>query len=77
LISTVTTTVTVATLATATALGALGITLLIFLLATKEIVTADTRRSLKVLGRNLDIGILPLLVCFTLIVAFKALEVLS
>ena len=77
MISTVTTTVTVATLAAGAALGTLAVSLLIFLLATKEIVTADTRRSLKVFGRSLDIGILPLLMSFALIVAFKVLEALS
>ena len=76
MISTVTTTVTVATLAAGAALGTLAVSLLIFLLATKEIVTADTRRSLKVFGRSLDIGILPLLISFALIVAFKIIEVL-
>jgi len=76
MISTVTTTVTVATLAAGAALGALAVSFLIFLLATKEIVTADSRRSLKVFGRSLDIGILPLLMSFALIVAFRVLEVL-
>lgn len=77
MISTVTTTVTVATLAAGAALGALAMSVLIFLLATKEIVTADTRRSLKVFGRSLDISILPLLISFALIVAFRVFEVLS
>jgi len=78
MISTVTTTVTtVATLAFGAALGALGVTLLISLLVAREIATADTRRSLRLFGRNLDIGILPLLISFTLIVVFKALEILS
>jgi len=77
MISTVTTTVTVATLAAGAALGALAISVLIFLLATKEIVTADTRRSLKVFGRSLDISIVPLLMSFVLIVAFKVFEILS
>lgn len=77
MISTVTTTVTtVAALAAGAALGALATILLIFLLASKEVVTADTRRPLRILGRNLNIGILPLLIIFTLIVAFKILEAL-
>ena len=76
MISTVTTTITVATLSAGAALGAMSTVLLIFLLASKEMVSADTRKSLKALGRALDIGILPLLISFALIVSFKVLEVL-
>ncbi len=76
MISTVTTTITVATLSAGAALGALSTVLLIFLLASKEIVDADTRQTLKALGRALNIGILPLLISFALIVSFKVLEVL-
>jgi hypothetical protein len=50
--------------------------LLIFLLASKEMVTADTRQALQAFGRALTIGILPLLFSFALIVSFKVLEVL-
>jgi hypothetical protein len=50
--------------------------LLIFLLASKEIATADTRQPAQTLGRALTIGILPLLISFTLLVIFKVLEVL-
>jgi len=76
MISTVTTTITVATLSAGAALGAMSTVLLIFLLALKEMVTADTRQTLKVFGRALDIGILPLLISFALIVSFKVLEAL-
>ncbi len=76
MISTVTTTITVATLSAGVALGALSTVLLIFLLASKEMVDADTRQSLRMLGRTLTIGILPLLISFALIVSFKVLEVL-
>jgi len=75
MISTVTT-VTVATLAAGVTLGAMSTVLLILLLASKEMVTADTRQALRVFGRTLTIGILPLLISFTLIVSFKVLEVL-
>ncbi len=75
MISTVTTTITVATLSAGAALGALSTVLLIFLLASKEMVDSDTRQSLRMLGRALDIGILPLLISFALIVSFKVLEV--
>ena len=76
MISTVTTTITVATLSAGAALGAMSTVLLIFLLALKEMVTADTRQTLKVFGRTLDMGIMPLLISFALIVSFKVLEVL-
>ncbi len=76
MISTVTTTITVATLSAGAMLGAMSTVLLIFLLASKEMVDADTRQTLRMLGRSLNIGILPLLISFTLIVSFKILEVL-
>jgi len=78
MISTVTTTTvtTVAMLSMGATLGALASILLILLLATKEVATADTRRALKVFGRSLDVGIVPLLLSFSLVVFFKVLEVL-
>lgn len=76
MISTVTTTVTVATLSAGATLGAISTVLLIFLLASKEMVSADTRQALQAFGRALTIGILPLLISFALIVSFKVLEVL-
>ena len=76
MISTVTTTITVATLSAGAMLGAMSTVLLIFLLAAKELASADTRKSIVAFGRNLTIGILPLLISFTFIVSFKILEVL-
>jgi len=76
MISTVTTTITIATLSAGAMLGAMSTVLLIFLLTSKEMVDAATRPSLRMLGRTLTIGILPLLISFTLIVSFKILEVL-
>ena len=76
MISTVTTTVTVATLSAGAMLGAMSTILLILLLVSKEMVSADTRQTLKAFGSALNIGILPLLLSFTLIVSFKILEVL-
>ena len=76
MISTVTTTVTVATLSAGATLGAMSTILLIFLLASKELVSADSREALVAFGRVLTIGILPLLISFTFIVSFKVLEVL-
>ena len=79
MISTVTTTTvtTVATLATGATLGALGILLLAMLLGAKEVVAADPKTVLRVLGRSLDIGILPLMMTFTLIAIFKILEIIG
>jgi hypothetical protein len=77
MISTVTTTVTtVATLAMGATLGALATLLLILLLSAKEVVTTDMGQRLVAFGRSLDVSIVPLLIVFTLIVAFKVLEVL-
>jgi len=77
MISTVTTTVTtIATLSFGAALGSLATVFLILLLASKEVLTGDSRAPLRLLGRTMDIGILPLLISFALIVAFKVLEVL-
>lgn len=78
MISTVTTTVTiVATLALGGTLGALTVFLLVSLLSTRELVTADTRATLKTFGRSLDISILPLLIIFSLIVAIEVAKILS
>ena len=75
-ISTLTTTITMATLSAGAILGAMSTVLLIFLLVSKEIVTADTRQTLQALGRALTIGILPLLISFALMISFKVLEIL-
>ena len=74
MISTLTT--TIATLSAGATLGAMSTVLLIFLLALKEIMTADTKQVPQALGRALTIGILPLLISFALIVSFKFLEAL-
>jgi len=77
MISTITTTVTtVATLTVGTTFGLLASILLIILLSTKEIVIADTRRTLTIFGRNLDIPILPLLITFMITATIKILEVI-
>jgi len=77
MISTVTTTVTtIATLSFGVTLGSLATIFLILLLASKEVLTGDSRAPIRLLGRTLDLGILPLLISFSLIVAFKVLQVL-
>ncbi len=78
MISTVTTT-TVTTIVTLTttgaSLGALATILLITLLGTQEATAGNKRSSLKVLRRYLNVGILPLLIVFLLIVCLKVTEV--
>ena len=78
MISTITTTVTtIATLALGASLGALATVLLISLLSTKEIVSADTRPILQRLGRSLTISIVPLLFVFALIVGLQVVTILA
>ncbi len=78
MISTVTTTTvtTIVTLTGAASLGALATILLISLLGTQEVATADKRRMIKGLGKRLNVSILPLIVVFSLIVAMKAFELI-
>ncbi|MEM2153219.1 MAG: hypothetical protein QW241_08930 [Candidatus Bathyarchaeia archaeon] len=79
MISSVTTTTvtTVATLAVGATLGVLASALLILLLATRNVVTAEPKRPLMLLGRALDVAILPLLLSFALIVILKVIEILA
>jgi hypothetical protein len=79
MISTVTTsTVTILTVAgIAGSLALIGILVLISLLVQKEMATAAPSTRLQRLSRALNIGILPLLIAFGLIVIFKVLEVLK
>ena len=78
MLSSVTTTVaTVATLAFAASLGALASAILILLLAAKHIASAASEGPLAFLNKVLNIGILPLLMSFAVIVYLKVLEVLA
>lgn len=79
MISTVTTTTvtTIVTLTGGASLGVIATMLLISLLGTKEIVSEDTRRGLKALGRHLNVCIFPLLLVFILIVVFKVTEIIA
>ncbi len=80
MISTVTTT-TVTTIVTLTttgaSLGMLATILLISLLGTQEVASADKRRSIKALGKYLNVSIIPLLIVFMLIVTLKFTEVVA
>jgi hypothetical protein len=77
MISTVTTTTVTTIVASTTigvSLGILATVLLISLLGTQEVVSADSRLSLKVFGKYLNMTILPLLVVFGLIAVLKIAE---
>jgi len=54
-----------------------GVLILIALLIQKELASAASDARWKQLGQLLDIGILPLLIAFVLLVAFKTLEILN
>ncbi|KXA96190.1 hypothetical protein AKJ37_05835 [candidate division MSBL1 archaeon SCGC-AAA259I09] len=57
-------------------LGAIASLLLIFLLSGKEIADAGESGLSKVLGRNLNVAIIPLLITFTFIVLVNVVQVI-
>ncbi len=79
MISTVTTSTvsTVTTAALAGSLALIGILVLLALLIQKEITTASDSPRVKLRGRILNIGIVPLMIGFVLIVATRLMEVFS
>jgi hypothetical protein len=79
MISTVTTSTvsTVTTVALAGSLALVGICTLLALLIQKELTTASKNRFAQSLGKALNIGIVPLLIGFALIVIVKVMEALS
>jgi len=79
MVSTVTT-ATVATLTTVAIAGSLaliGIFTLLALLVQKELITSARGRFAHALGRVLNIGIVPLLIVFVLIVAVRVADALN
>ncbi|MBN1260306.1 MAG: hypothetical protein JXB35_06455 [Anaerolineae bacterium] len=80
MISTVTTTtvttVTTATVALAAGLSLLAMLTLLGVLIPKEIVGHSDNPALKSLSRAMNIAVLPLLLCFAVIVVVKVLEVI-
>ena len=76
MISTVTTSI-VTTVPLAGSLALIGILLLFGLLVQKEITTASDEHRLKRLGKVLNIGIIPLLIAFILIVIYQVSNVLN
>ncbi len=78
MISTVTTS-TVSTIATATIAGSvalIGILVFFALLLQKEVAATASGSRMKKLGQVLNVGILPLLIAFILIVATKVIDIL-
>jgi len=79
MISTVTTTTvsTVTTVAIAGSLALIAVVTLLVLLIQKEVTTASRGRLAHAFSRALNIGIVPLLLGFALLVAVKVAEVLK
>jgi hypothetical protein len=79
MVSTVTTATvtTVTTIAIAGSLALIGICTLLALLIQKELSTTARGRFARALGRALNIGIVPLLMAFALIVAVKVAQALK
>lgn len=79
MISTVTTSTvsTVTTAALAGSVALIGILVLLVLLVQKELASASTGSRFKALSKHLNIGIIPLMIAFVLIVAFRIAEVLN
>lgn len=75
MISTVTTS-TITTVAIAGSLAVIGILILLALLIQKEVVTSESGSRFSKLGQALNIGIIPLLIAFVLIVIVKVANVL-
>ena len=78
MISTVTTSTvsTVTTAALAGSVALIGILVLLVLLVQKELASAAAGSRFKTLGKYLNIGIIPLMIAFVLIVVFRVAEVL-
>lgn len=76
MVSTVTVT-TISTMSLVNTLSILGVILLITLLISKELLAASNGSGKKFIARTLNIGIIPLLISFTVIVGLKVVEILS
>lgn len=70
------TTSTVTTVAIAGSLAIIGILILLALLVQKEVVTSASGSRYAKLGQALNIGIIPLLIGFVLIVVVKVADIL-
>ena len=74
---TVTTVTTIMAIGFAASLGIFGVILLIGFLTSKELLASGSGNRQRFLGRSLNIGIIPLLMSFVVIVGLKVIEILS
>ena len=74
---TVSSVTTVSALGVSAALGVLAVVALIAFLAAKELLSASPSSRFKLLGRSLNVGIVPLIMVFGVIAITKIVEVLS
>ena len=79
MVSTVTTSTvtTVTTIGFGVAMGLVAIIALLAFLFIRELATASKSTNHRFLARSLDIGIVPLLIAFAMIVVMKVVEVLT
>jgi len=78
MISTVTTVTTVTTmLGFGMALGLVAVIALIVFLGVRELATASEGGRQRLLAKSLEIGIVPLIIAFAMIVAMEIVEVLT
>ncbi len=75
--STITTVTTIAAMGFATAISVAAAITLIAFLSTKQLAGASSSRSSQLIARFLNVGILPLIMAFAVIVAVKIAEVLA
>ena len=59
------------------ALGLVAVITLIAFLGVRELAAAGDNGSHRLLARSLDVGIVPLIIAFAMIVAVKIVEILS
>jgi hypothetical protein len=74
---TVTTVTTIAAVSFIATLSIMGVILLIGLLVSKELLSASDGSRSKFVGRVLNIGIIPLVLSFSVIVVLKIIEILA
>ena len=75
--STITTVTTIAAIGLTAAISVAAIVTLIAFLSTKQLAGASPSHSSKLIARFLNIGILPLIMAFAVIVVVKIAEVLT
>ena len=58
-------------------LGVVAVIALIVFLCAKELASASESKSHRILAKSLDVGIVPLIIAFAMIVAMKVVEILA